>query len=311
MLLPNEAYHLDGTWKISLPLLLKHRQDTMRPDKWLLSSQDKRSQYPSEVAEVCSTTLLSGQLTPQTEWITAFDALALLTYSKDSYRNKQLVAEITQKTDLKLPVKSHFSSYEQAFGADLAKLLSDWWNSGKKTHYETFSQKHFERYFVDFFVITQDFSRGPDDITKEFIVIEFDEDAHKRTDYRLRDEAKDEWFRVNKPDHKIIRVRHEHQDDWLEAVRTLGRLVSLDSCYAQCLWTASTDTSKSRHELLINSQSSRLAYDKNANDCSFLLKQPERRLPELKGILKQLGIEVTREDEKIVRFKRRDVEKYL
>lgn len=313
MLLPNDAYHDDGTWKISLPLLLKNKQDTMRPDKWLASSQDRRSGYPSEVAEVCSPALLSGELKTKTEWITVFDALALLTYGAYNYKNQILIEEIERKTRSKLPIQWHYSKHEAAFGADLSKLLSDWqkdWQKNGRVYYEMRPQKKIYRYFVDFLITKK--TNAVDGSTLETVfIMEFDEDAHKRADYAAKDEERDTWFRKNKPDHTIIRVRHEHQDEWFEVVRKLGRLVSLDSCYAKCLWIASTDVSKGRYELLINSQSSPVAYDENANDCSFLLKQPERRLAELKGILKRLDIEATRESAKIVRFKRQDVEKYL
>lgn len=310
MLLPHDAYHHDGTWKISLPLLLKNKQDTMRPDKWLASSQQKRSQYSSEVAEVCSEALLSGKLTTETEWITAFDALALLTYSSYNHVNRQLVEEIEGKTRLELPVRWQYSRYEQAFGSELQDLFSEWWSAGIRTHYQFVPQKHIERYFVDFLIIKQHMTKNGDTI-KEFIVLEFDEAAHKRTDYRKRDEERDEWFRANKPNHKIIRVRHEHQVEWFRVVRKLGRLESLDACYSKCLLMASTSASKNRFELLINSDSSSVAYDQNVNDCSFLLEQPHRRLAEIKDILKQLEIEPTREDSKIVRFRRHDLEKRL
>lgn len=123
---------------------------------------------------------------------------------------------------------------------------------------------------------------------KRQFIIEFDEEAHRTTRYQLNDKRRDRWLRKNRPDIKLIRVRHEEQETWLEAVLQLKRFVSLEDCYVHCLRLACIDLSKST--LQISSESARKAYDAIHNECSFLLKRPRQPLSEMSKLLNRIGI---------------------
>jgi hypothetical protein len=66
---------------------------------------DTPSGAPAELQELCTPKLISGEWNHRTDWISAFDALALLASSPDSYQNDDLINEIEDKTGLKLPVQ--------------------------------------------------------------------------------------------------------------------------------------------------------------------------------------------------------------
>ncbi len=103
-------------------------------------------------------------------------------------------------------------------------------------HYELVQQKQIDRYGVDFFLTEQWYTdTGKAKTANRKFIIEFDKEARRSTHYQLNDKRREWWLRKNLPDVKLIRVRHEKQDTWLEGVCQLKRFVTQEDCYDHCL----------------------------------------------------------------------------
>ena len=181
------------------------------------------------------------------------------------------------------------SRLEGQFAVKLRDLIVELRDQPYFVHYELEQQKQIDRYRVDFFLTEQwytDTVKG--ETAKRHFIIEFDEEAHRTTRYQLNDKRRDRWLRKNRPDIKLIRVRHAEQETWLEAVRQLKRFVSLEDCYVHCLRKACI--ARPGPKMRINSTSVRNAYNAEQNMCSFLLKRPTQPLSEMENLLLRLRI---------------------
>lgn len=137
-------------------------------------------------------------------------------------------------------------------------------------------------------------------------VIEFDEAFHAEKRQRERDTERDKWFRKHEKTLTLIRVKHEHQDDWLKCLEGIGEPRSIECYYAHCIRVASEIRSKT--ERVITGESSKAAYDPAKNGCSCLLKHAKQRLKELSAIMTTLNIPFTATDRLFVT--RRSPRKY-
>jgi very-short-patch-repair endonuclease len=244
---------------------------------------------PDNVLSCCTSGLIDGDIPDKNGWLSAGDALALLTYSVHSSQNGLLIDAIEQNSGLILPVRPGESRLEGQFAVRLHHLIVELRQQPRFISYELERQKQVGPYRVDFLLTEQwytDMAKG--ETAKRQFTIEFDEKAHRTTRYQLNDKRRDRWLRKNRPDIKLIRVRHEEQETWLEAVRQLKRFVSLEDCYAHCLRMACISLSDST--LKIGSESARKAYDAAHNECSFLLKSPRQPLSEMGKLLDRLTI---------------------
>lgn len=306
MTLPNSAFRVtDGIVEVSFSVLFnKIPRSAGRFTQWFERARPKLLGAPRDVLSYFTPELLNGPVPARNSWITAGDALGLLTYSTSSYLNQPLIQAIEAKSGIKLPVDANRSNFEGQFGSQLSALLKSFWNS-QRIYYEIKPQQSIGPYRVDF-LVTEKVGKSNGSTQTRLFVIEFDEIAHQKQTYQKRDRLRDAWFKKNRPDIRLIRVKHEEQDRWLDAVGQLKKLVSLDDCYAHCLRIACTTLSDS--ELVINSESSQAAYEPEKNECHFLLSRPTQRLREMKNILKRLGVPF--EDTRSVSFKRAKLRGY-
>lgn len=305
MQLPDSAFRIvAGTPQVSVAFLRGKVPATKRFSQWIQRTHAKLGKAPSEILKCCSDEFISGQFPKSTGWLYAGDALALLTYSIYSSRNTHLVAAIEEKSGIALPVANHESTFAGQFFDALKPVLTNFWVHTHK-YYEIEREKIIGPYRVDSFILEKFSVKGGSTITRQY-VIEFDEKAHKLERYRVNDLKRDRWFRKNCPDIKLIRVRHEEQELWFEAIDQLKRLISLEDCYAHCLRTACVSLQAS--ELEITSQSSHSAYERDHNICWFMMRRPKQRLRELKELLERLRI--PRQDGRTLRFRRAFLRRY-
>ncbi|HDK9860201.1 hypothetical protein [Klebsiella pneumoniae] len=280
---------VDGVPKLSVAFLRKMTPQAARFTQWIERAHAKLLKGPENVLSCCTSGLIKGDIPDKNGWLTAGDALTLLTYSIHSSQNGLLIDAIEQKSGLKLPVKPGESRLEGQFGVKLHDLIVELRQQPQFRSYELERQKQVGPYRVDFFLTEQwytDMAKG--ETAKRQFIIEFDEEAHRTTRYQFNDKRRDRWLRKNQPDVKLIRVRHAEQEVWLEAVRQLKRFVSLEDCYAHCLRKACI--ARPGPEMRINSTSVRNAYNTEQNMCSFLLKRPKQPLREMENLLLRLGI---------------------
>lgn len=280
---------VEGIPQISVDFLRKRTPQAVRFTQWMQRTHAKLLKAPENVLSCCTSELINGEIPDKNGWLSAGDALALLTYSIHSSQNEPLIDAIEQKASLVLPVRPGESKLEGQFGVKLRDVIGELRQQPRFTHYELEQQKYIDRYRVDFFITEQwytDMATG--ETAKRQFIIEFDEAAHRSARYQASDKRRDIWLRKNHSDVTVIRVRHEEQEIWLDAVSRLKRLVRLEDCYAHCLRLASIDCSQS--ELRISSVSSRNAYDGEHNECAFLLSRPAQPLREMETLLKRLGI---------------------
>ncbi|MBY5254775.1 hypothetical protein FP364_07620 [Citrobacter amalonaticus] len=278
---------VDGSPQISVAFLRKMTPQAARFTQWIQRTHTKLLKAPENVLSCCTSDLIEGEIPDKNGWLSAGDALALLTYSVHSSQNGHLIDAIEQKSGLKLPIKPGGSRFEEQFGMRLRDLITELRQQPRFTYFELEQQKQIGPYRVDFF-ITQKHSEPDGSTVKQEYIIEFDEAAHRSSRYKLNDKQRDRWLQKNRPDIKLIRVRHSEQEVWLEAVRQLKRFVSLEDCYVHCLRMACIDLSEST--LRISSESARKAYDSVQNECHFLLKSPLQPLSEMRKLLDRLGI---------------------
>lgn len=297
---------IGGTHQISVRFLRKMTPRAERFTQWIQRTHAKLLRAPENVLACCTSGLIKGEFPDKNGWFSAGDALALLTYSVHSSENVPLIDSIEQCAGLKLPVSAFESKLEGQFGKQLRDAL-DYFSrhSPYATYYEIEKQKRIGNYRVDFF-ITQKLSAADGSTIRRYSIVEFDEAAHKLTRYMKRDKQRDIWFRKNHPETKLIRVRHEEQETWFEAIRRLKQLVSLEDIYAHCLRVACT--ARPGPEIRINSYSVRNAYDTDHNVCSFLLKRPAQPLSEMESLLQRLGVPY--EKPRDIRFGRAYLRKY-
>ncbi|HHF9085635.1 TPA: hypothetical protein ACPTZX_005051 [Escherichia coli] len=295
MLLKPTALRTDGrTYQVFLPHIISElpERHSKRPSQWFKAALTRLQGAPAELQELCTPKLISGEWNHRTDWISAFDALALLACSPDSYQNDDLINEIEDKTGLKLPVPPGKSKHEALFGGlliETLKRISE--TSGRQ--FSVITQKHFNgrRYRVDFLVTLEGIKRNAP--TKTYI-IEFDEAFHAEKRQRERDIERDRWFRKHEKTMELIRVEHEHQDNWLKCLEGIGEPRPIEHYYAHCIRVASEIRSKT--ERVITGESSKAAYDPAKNGCSCLLKRDKRRLNELSSIMETLNIPYTSTD---------------
>lgn len=286
--------------QISVRFLRKVTPQAKRFTQWMQRTHGRLLGAPKNVLSYCTSGLINGHFPDRNGWFYAGDALALLTYSVHSSDNVSLIEAIEQHTGLKLPVPAFESKLEGQFGKQLRDALDYLGkHSPYATYYEIEKQKRIGNYRVDFFV-TEKFDAPDGSTNKRHSVVEFDEEAHKLPRYRKADKQRDNWFRKNHPEIKLIRVRHEEQDTWLEAIQTLNQIIRLEDGYAHCLRKACT--ARPGPEIRINSVSVRNAYDAEQNMCSFLLKRPAQPLREMENLLVRLGIPY--EKPRDIRFQR-------
>ncbi|HDT2484629.1 endonuclease domain-containing protein [Enterobacter cloacae complex sp. 2024EL-00232] len=280
---------VDGVPQISVAFLRKVTPQAARFTQWIQRTHTRLLRAPDNVLSCCTSGLIDGDIPDKNGWLSAGDALALLTYSVHSSQNGLLIDAIEQNSGLILPVRPGESRLEGQFAVRLHHLIVELRQQPRFISYELERQKQVGPYRVDFLLTEQwytDMAKG--ETAKRQFTIEFDEKAHRTTRYQLNDKRRDRWLRKNRPDIKLIRVRHEEQETWLEAVRQLKRFVSLEDCYAHCLRMACISLSDST--LKISSESARKAYDAAHNECSFLLKSPRQPLSEMGKLLDRLTI---------------------
>ncbi|HFP9379746.1 TPA: hypothetical protein ACHOY0_003389 [Raoultella ornithinolytica] len=280
---------VDGVPQISVAFLRKVTPQAARFTQWIQRTHTRLLRAPDNVLSCCTSGLIDGDIPDKNGWLSAGDALALLTYSVHSSQNGLLIDAIEQNSGLILPVRPGESRLEGQFAVRLHHLIVELRQQPRFISYELERQKQVGPYRVDFLLTEQwytDMAKG--ETAKRQFTIEFDEKAHRTTRYQLNDKRRDRWLRKNRPDIKLIRIRHEEQETWLEAVRQLKRFVSLEDCYAHCLRMACISLSDST--LKIGSESARKAYDAAHNECSFLLKSPRQPLSEMGKLLDRLTI---------------------
>lgn len=280
---------VDGVPQISVAFLRKVTPQAARFTQWIQRTHTRLLRAPENVLSCCTSSLIDGDIPDKNGWLSAGDALALLTYSVHSSQNGLLIDAIEQNSGLILPVRPGESRLEGQFAVRLHHLIVELRQQPRFISYELERQKQVGPYRVDFLLTEQwytDMAKG--ETAKRQFTIEFDEEAHRTTRYQLNDKRRDRWLRKNRPDIKLIRVRHEEQETWLEAVRQLKRFVSLEDCYAHCLRMACISLSDST--LKISSESARKAYDAAHNECSFLLKSPRQPLSVMGKLLDRLTI---------------------
>lgn len=279
----------DGVPHISASFLRKRTPQAARFTQWIQRTHAKLLDAPENVLSCCTAGLINGEIPDKNGWLSAGDALALLTYSIHSSENVPLIDAIENKSGLKLPVIPRESRLEGQFGEKLRDLAGYFFRLTPLIHLEIEKQKQIGPFRVDFLITEQRYTgRAIGETVKRQFVIEFDEAAHRLPRYQVNDKRRDLWFRKNCPDITLIRVRHEEQETWLEAVRQLKRMVKLEDCYAHCLRIASIDCSQP--ELRISSISAKNTYDAEKNECAFLLYHPAQPLREMETLLKRLGI---------------------
>lgn len=297
----------NGVPQISVSFLQKRTPQAARFTQWIRRTHTNLLRAPENVLSYCTSGLINGEIPDKNGWISAYDALALLTYSIHSSQNEWLIEAIEQKAGIELPVRPGESRLEGQFGVRLRDLLAELRRGPHFVHYELEQQKQIDRYRVDFFLTEQwytDMAKG--ETAKRQFIIEFDEAAHKSTRYQINDKRRDRYLRKYLPDVKLIRVRHEEQELWLQTVRRLKRFVRLEDCYVHCLRVACTDLTES--ELRIKSESARKAYDEGQNECHFLLSSPRQRLKEMEILLNRIGIPFYKRRD--IRFRRANLRTY-
>lgn len=278
-----------GVPHISVAFLRKKTPQTVRFTQWVQRTHANLLKAPENVRSCCTSGLIEGDIPDKNGWISACDALALLTYSIHSSQNEPLIDAIGQKAGLELPVRPGESRLEGQFGVKLRDLITELRNQPHFVHYELEQQKTIGPYRVDFLLTEQwytDMAKG--ETAKRQFIIEFDEAAHRSTRYQLNDKRRDRWLRENRPDVTLIRVRHEEQEIWLQAVRHLKRFIRMEDCYAHCLRIACINDTGT--ECRISSISAQKAYDAAQNECHFLLKSPRQPLKEMGNFLNRIGI---------------------
>ncbi|WP_409076628.1 hypothetical protein ACF2G4_23430 (plasmid) [Pantoea sp. C3] len=299
MLLINAAYKdLDSSPVIHLPYLLNAMaylgQKRIRPDERFQGAAKRLQSASLEQQSEFSPQLLRGDYSDLPDWIPVKDALALLTYCRDSFLYRRLVQEINGKTLVSIASDRRLSWYEAQFGELLTEKLE---KVGEETgiQYEI-SHQHMlsdpsgcskRRIVVDFLVSFWEVQAAGTRKLRQ-IVIEFDEQAHEGKVYRRNDESRDKWLKRYLPQYGLIRVKHREQASWLACLESSQRLASMESYYAHCLKLASTV--RSREERVITKETLEAAYDVLQNDCHPALERPKQRFREMKGILERLGV---------------------
>lgn len=303
----------DSDWRIiggvphlSVDFMRKKTPQTVRFTQWVHRTHANLLKAPENVLSYCTSGLLNGEVPDKNGWISAGDALVLLTFSIHSSENVPLIEAIEQRAGLKLSVPAFESKLEGQFGERLRDALNYLGeHSPYMTYYEIEKQKRIGNYRVDFF-ITQKLSAADGSTIKRHSIVEFDEAAHKLKRYMEHDIQRDIWFRKNHPKTKLIRVRHEEQEIWLEAIRRLNQLIRLEDGYAHCLRLACTG--RPGPGMRINSDSARNAYDARQNACAFLLRRPAQPLREMGTLLLRLGIPY--EKRRDIHFQRKHLRGY-
>lgn len=310
--LPNTAYRgLEASPEVRLPVLINLMSRISKKDIRLaerLNAVTRRlRRAPKEVQLCCSTALLNGEYNSRTEWIPAADALAILTYHRDSFRYRGLVKAIREKTDISLVSDPRISWYEGQFGESLMETLGkislETRTNHRFTHQRMLSDasgRSKRRIVVDFLVSIEE-KQPNGEIKTRNIVIEFDEPAHEGRAYSESDEKRDKWLKRYLPMFELIRVKHSEQDAWLKCLESHQRLDTLNGYYAHCLKMASKVSS--REERVITKESVAAAYDPSQNSCHPLLNRPKQHFREMKAILERLEIPFTGNGP--LRFKRR------
>lgn len=279
---------IGGVPHLSVDFMRKMTPQTARFTQWVQRTHANLLKAPEDVLLCCTSGLLNGDIPDKNGWVCAGDALALLTYSIHNSENVPLIEAIEHRAGLKLSVPAFESKLEGQFGERLRDTLSYLGkHSPFMTYYEIEKQKTIGNYRVDFF-ITQKLSAADGSTIRRHSIVEFDEAAHKQKRYKEHDKRRDCWFRQNHPETKLIRVRHEEQETWLEAIRCLNQLIRLEDGYVHCLRLACID--RPSPVMRINSDSARNAYDVRKNACAFLLKRPAQPLMEMGTLLLRLGI---------------------
>lgn len=279
---------VDGAPQLSVAFLRKMTPQAARFTQWVQRTHAKLLKAPENVLSCCTSGLIHGEIPDKNGWLSAGDALALLTYSIHNSENVPLIEAIEHRAGLKLSVPAFESKLEGQFGEQLRDALSYLEKrSPFMTYYEIEKQKIIGNYRVDFF-ITQKLSAADGSTVRRHSIVEFDEAAHKLKRYKEHDKRRDCWFRKHHPETKLIRVRHEEQDIWLECIRRLKQLIRLEDGYVHCLRLACTGGPGPG--MRINSDSARNAYDARQNACAFLLKRPAQPLREMGTLLLRLGI---------------------
>lgn len=275
-----------GGPQISVAYLRKLTSKAERFTQWMQRTHAKLLGAPEDVLSYCTSDLIEGIFPDVNGWLFAGDALALLTYSTNSSSNVPLINTIEHKSGIKLPVPPGGSSFAEQFSLELTACFRILWERSG-CFYDLQREKWFGPYRVDFLLSEKRSAPDGSTIKRDFI-IEFDEKAHRLKRYQTNDKCRDRWFRKNLPEIPLIRVRHDEQETWLEAVRRLKRIVRLEDCYGHCLRLACTD--HSQPELRISSVSARNTYDMEQNECAFLLQRPAQPLREMEGLLNRLDI---------------------
>lgn len=297
---------IGGVPHLSVDFMRKMTPQTARFTQWVQRTHTNLLKAPENVLSCCTSSLINGEIPDRNGWICAGDALALLTYSIHNSDNVPLIEAIEHRAGLKLSVSAFESKLEGQFGEQLRDALSYLGkHSPFMTYYEIEKQKIIGNYRVDFF-ITQKLSATDGSTIRRHSIVEFDEAAHKLKRYKEHDKRRDYWFRKNHPETKLIRVRHEEQDIWLESIRRSNQLIRLEEGYVHCLRLACTGCPGP--DMRINSDSARNAYDARQNAFAFLLKRPAQPLREMGALLLRLGIPY--EKRRDIRFQRAHLRGY-
>lgn len=298
---------INGRHLISVRFLREKTPQAKRFTQWMHRTHAKLLGAPKDVLSCCTLGLIKGEIPDVNGWLSVGDALVLLTYSTYSSENEPLINAIELKSGVKLPVAAGASKLEEQFGVELNRLRDFFWSLKPNVHLDITRQKKVGPYRVDFFITEQRYiNTTTGETSKRLFVIEFDEKAHRLERYQKNDRLRDKWFRKNRPDIKLIRVRHEDQEAWLDAVRRLKQLVRLEECYAHCLRQACTSWIGT--EIKISSDSARKSYSSEHNICDFVLKRPAQPLREMAELLERLDIPF--EKQRDIKFRKASLKAY-
>lgn len=261
-----------------------------RKQEWFIRTVEKIKKAPSNVRQLCSEDFFKPRKVWLDPWVTAIEALALLTYCTRSALNTVLIQQIEEYCGVHLPTEAMKSKFEPQFGLRLEQLIESLSAAGT-SRYVIEWQKKVDAYRVDFLVTEyKDGCIGSNNVAIH--VIEFDEEFHRKDKFINLDTKRDAWFKKFRKDWQVIRVRHEEQDAWIDVVEAAGKLVTLEECYFQCVLSACTVPQSSK--LVITSDSSKRAYLSENNPYSFLLSRKTQRLNEFEKLLTTLNVEHVR-----------------
>ncbi|MCS5932145.1 hypothetical protein LNQ03_14940 [Klebsiella pneumoniae subsp. pneumoniae] len=110
---------------------------------------------PDNVLSCCTSGLIDGDIPDKNGWLSAGDALALLTYSVHSSQNGLLIDAIEQNSGLILPVRPGESRLEGQFAVRLHHLIVELRQQPRFISYELERQKQVGPYRVDFLLTEQ------------------------------------------------------------------------------------------------------------------------------------------------------------